>query len=378
MTDIDILKIDKDILDGFQAEADSVKKYEKNLVDIEACMKIKDLDSHVYNDLQKKKEQCELQIKMIQTKEQANFYIAESHEILSTYKNLLDTPMKLSFIGKKIKSSKEKDDSINQYITVANKYLVKKLPYITCDDNTKLKNKNKIICDNCKNSKDFSTLENNIYICLSCFAQKIIIKHVSSFNDTDRINISSKYCYDRKIHFRDTLNQYQGKQNCTINDKVYQDLEKEFESHYLLIGDKNTPKIERYKNITKEVIMIFLKDLDYTKHYENLNLIYYIITGNKPDDIGYLEDKLLADFDLLTEIYDKKYKDIVVIYGYDEYIRKNFIHTHFILFQLLFKYKHPCKKEDFSMLKTIDRITFHDVVTKYLFEELNWNYSPFM
>ena len=150
MTDIDILKIDKDILDAFQAEEDNVKKYEKNLADIEACMKIKDLDSHVYNDLQKKKEQFEIQLKMIQTKERVNFYIAESQEILSTYKNLLDTPMKLSFIGKKIKSSKEKDESINQYITVANKYLVKKLPYITCDENIKLK-KNKIVCDHCKN-----------------------------------------------------------------------------------------------------------------------------------------------------------------------------------------------------------------------------------
>jgi hypothetical protein len=113
---------------------------------------------------------------------------------------------------------------------------------------------------------------------------------------------------------------------------------------------------------------MFLKELEYTKHYENANLIHYNITGNKPDDIGYLEDSLLNDFDILTELYDKKFKHLD---------RKNFINTQYVLFQLLLRHKHPCNKDDFNILKTVDRKTFHDEICKSLFEELGWNFSPF-
>ena len=150
--------------------------------------------------------------------------------------------------------------------------------------------------------------------------------------------------------------------------KVYDDLEKQFELHHLLNGDKDTSKNVRFKNITKEHISLFLKELDYTKHYENINLIHYNLTGIKPDDIGYLEDKLLEDFDILTDLYDKNFKHID---------RKNFINTQYVLYQLLLRHKHPCTKEDFSILKTVDRKAFHDEVMKNLFEICGWNFSPF-
>ena len=41
--------------------------------------------------------------------------------------------------------------------------------------------------------------------------------------------------------------------------KIYEDLEVQFGLHYLLNGDKNTPKEEKFKNITKNHILIFLK-----------------------------------------------------------------------------------------------------------------------
>ena len=113
---------------------------------------------------------------------------------------------------------------------------------------------------------------------------------------------------------------------------------------------------------------MFLKELDYTKHYENATMIHYNMTGIKPDDIGHLEERLLEDFDLLTETYDKIFKNID---------RKNFINTSFVLFLLLSKYKHPCKKEDFSVLKTSERILFHDEITKVCFNHLGWSFKTF-
>jgi hypothetical protein len=159
--------------------------------------------------------------------------------------------------------------------------------------------------------------------------------------------------------------QDQGKQNSTIDQKVYDELEEQFQKHHLLIETEKT-KEGKFKNITKEHILMFLKDLGYHKHYENVNLVHYNLTGIKPDDIGYLEDKLLDDFDVLTSLYDKMFKNID---------RKNFINTQYVLYQLLVRHGHSCKKEDFTILKTMERKAFHDSIVKQLFTKLSWNFK---
>ena len=113
---------------------------------------------------------------------------------------------------------------------------------------------------------------------------------------------------------------------------------------------------------------MFLKELGYSNHYENVHLIHSTLTGIKPDDISHLEDQLLDDFDALTDLYDRKFKHLT---------RKNFINTQYVLYQLLLRHKHPCKKEEFIILKTIDRKLFHDEVCQELFTHLGWNSTPF-
>lgn len=360
MIEQDILNIDDMIHRNFKNEEKKLPEYEQKLQEIESSLQLKNLRPRVRNSLEKSKYELYKKIIDIKNSSTYNFYIIESIDLLDKYKTILKSPMKVSFIGKPVKNNKEKQKIINSYLNTAKKYI---------ELNIELpEKKEKIICNNCPNKKDFDIIDGNIYICIHCSAQQLVLKHISSYKDIDRINISSRYMYDRKVHFRDCINQYQGKQNSTIVQKVYDDLEKQFELHHLLIGDINTPKEIRFQNITKEHIGIFLKELDYTKHYENINLIHYNLTGIKPDDISHLEDKLLDDFDCLTELYDKIFKNID---------RKNFINTQYVLFQLLSRHKHHCVKENFTMLKTIDRKSFHDEVSKVLFEILGWNHNPY-
>ena len=166
--------------------------------------------------------------------------------------------------------------------------------------------------------------------------------------------------YDRKVHFRDCINQYQGKQSCIVEPEVLTALILEFEKHHLL----NPTPATRFAKITKEHVLMFLKVLGYNRHYENIHLIHSMITGKKPDNISHLEDVLLDDFDKLTDEYDKQFKNIN---------RKNFINTQYVLYQLLLRHKHPCKQEDFAVLKTVDRKSFHDEITQTLFASLGWN-----
>ena len=93
------------------------------------------------------------------------------------------------------------------------------------------------------------------------------------------------------------------------------------------------------------------------------------MTGKPPDDISHLEDALLNDFEVLAALYDEKFIKTKLI------DRKNFINTQYVLYQLLRRHKYPCKKEDFNILKTMDRKSFHDDVCSALFRHLNWNFS---
>ena len=361
MHDVDILKIDSDICKEFEGEINNIKEYEDKLKILEELLdKNNTLKFTIHNSIKEACVNLREKINICKSKEKLYFYRTESGELLEEYRHILQTPLKLNFIGKKVNNNKQKNEIIKKYLEVAKRYT--NVSSITATT------ENKISCDNCINRKNFDIIEDNTYICLECFSQQIILKQTSSYKDSDRINITTKYVYDRRVHFRDCINQYQGKQNSTIDPKVYSDLEQELEGHYLLSGDKNTSKEVRFKRVTKQHIMIFLKDLQYTKHYENLNLIYSNLTNKKLDDISYLEDKLLQDFDDLTELYDMMFKHID---------RKNFINTQYVLFQLLCRHKHSCDKEDFSILKTVDRKAFHDDICKILFEQLGWNHTPF-
>lgn len=359
---LDILSIDEKIRTNFQYQFNQIEKHKIRLLAIEDTLKDVNIKPRFHTNLEQSK--CEL-LRYIDNLEQQidyNFYIIKTTKLIDDYKNILKIPLKISFLGKQNKNNKDKQHIIQQYLLIASQYT-------TIDLAIENKSYDNIVCSNCQNKKDFDIIDHNTYICMKCYSQQTIMKHISSsYNDIDRINISSKYMYDRKVHFRDCIKQYQGKQNSFIPAKIYKNLEKQLERHHLLIPEGSNDPENRLKNVTKNHILLFLKELGYSNHYENVNLIHYTLTGIKPDDISYLEDQLLTDFDALTDLYDKEFKHIK---------RKNFINTQYVLYQLLCRHKHVCKKEEFIILKTIDRKFFHDEICKVLFEQLNWNHSPY-
>jgi hypothetical protein len=359
---IDILVIDNKIRSNFIKQKNNITVYENRLVEIEKSLSNNNISDKVKKSLEEHRTKLNDYINDIKNNIQYNFYVLKTVQLIEEYKKILDEPIKISFLGKPSKMSKEKQQIIKNYLEIVQKEYI-----VLENENIKNNNRNNsICCTNCNNKKDFDIIDNSIYICNNCFAQQNVFKYNSSYNDIDRINISSKYMYDRKVHFRDCMKQYQGKQNSTIVDKVYEELIVELSNHHLLI-DSDIKEI-KFKNVTKNHVLLFLKELGYSNHYENVHLIHYNLTGKKPADISHLEDKLLDDFDILTELYDKKYKDIN---------RKNFINTQYVLYQLLKRHKYECNKEEFVILKTIDRKFFHDEVCQNLFEHLGWNHTPF-
>jgi len=372
--EIDILNIDKSIREKWKLNDDHMKEIERQISEMNEILNDKSLSLHIVKDLNDQLHTLENEKKKcndFQTNTNLNFYIMEVTPILELYKQMLTQPKKISFMVKKDTDQQEVRSIVKNYLSILKQY---NIDYGDLDDIVSKNNKSPIKrkeCKKCKSSQDFVFNEyNNVEICELCGTQEEKSYKSSSYKDISRVNISNKYTYERRIHFKDCINQYQGKQNSTIDQKVYKDIEKQLELHGLIDNVPGIPKTARFAKVNKEHILLFLKETGHSKHYEDIVLIYYNITGKKIDDISHLEDKLMEDFDQISNVYDQKFKFTGKI------DRKSFINTQYVLFQLLRRHKYPCKREDFNMLKTLDRKSFHDDIVKEIFEHLNFNFTP--
>lgn len=360
MNDTDIITIHNQILKQFEYDKNNIENYKNQLEKYNITLN-SELSYRIKEKILSKKKELEIYLENIKNNNNYNYYLMETIDLIEEYKNILKQPVSMSFTGKKKKKNSKKKEIIKKFFKIANNYQNQQ-NYLL-----KSKSSNKLICNICK-SKDFDEIDNN-YICINCGNVIETDTQYSSYKDVERVNMVAKYTYDRKIHFRDCINQFQGKQNSTIPQEIYDNLTLQFKLHGLLIGDENTPVKKRFKKISKEHIYLFLKENGDSKYYEDVVLIHYNLTKKKPDDIAHLETKLLDDFDTLTQLYDKIYKKNQKIE------RKNFINTQYVLFQLLRRHKYPCKRKDFNILKTVDRKSFHDEICKNMFSILGWNFT---
>ena len=312
-----------------------------------------------------------------------NYYLIHSIPLLDKYKEISRKQVKIQFMGAVNAFSADNDMNtiIRDYLKLVKKYFPDEFfksnlhemeKYImTSPINTlplRLGGKKQQKCQACHIENMKIVNHDNNFVCEHCGFIYDSVTNDISFKDMDRVNISNKYQYDRRTHFKDCINQFQGKQNATIDPQVYKDLKEQFRLHHLIPESyEDIPKEMAFEKITKEHVMLFLKETEHTKHYEDVVLIHHQLTGKQPPDISHLENQLLHDFDELTTLYDKLYRN-------NE--RKNFINTQYVLFQLLKRHHYPCKKEDFNILKTIDRKYFHDTIMQELFEVLGWNINP--
>lgn len=312
------------------------------------------------------------------TFETFNFYLLQAIPLLDEFTEIKRSLKKLSFFSNKQDNEtkiKQIQKIIISYMEIVkmyfpqmyNKYWINNEDKNIKTSKRKLNNNNITTCSYCDSKNEMFTFVENQIVCKNCGqVQQTINENLLSFRDIERVNIGSKYSYDRRVHFRECIKRYQGKQNVNIDSKIFEELKSQF-VHYQLIPEnyETLSKKEAFEKVERKHILLFLKELGYSKYYEDIVYIYHHITGKEIPDISHLENDLLLDFDTLVDLYDKTFKTD----------RKNFINNQYVLFQLLKKYKYNCKKEDFNFLKTNDRKLYHDTVCQQLFEKLGWNFK---
>ncbi len=312
-----------------------------------------------------------------------SMYNLGSDDIINTYKKYLEKPQVSSFIGKNEgKNDKTVFDIIFKYnnifqdlkekttIVLSQKmeYYFKKYiknrfkttykmfnPFdekvfeITYKE-AKKTNKKVKYCDCFDKSED---LNGNI-ICRNCGNIYNDIEDNNNYNDYSRVNIVQRYHYEKKCHFRDTINQYQGKQNRYIPEKVYSDVKYMINMHGLSL-----------EKLTINHINSFLKETGNFKYYEDKQLIYSNIVGKNKPDISKYEKGLYEDFDKLVTVFLK-------IKGK----RKNFLNSHYVLRQLLLKQGVKIPDDHLNSLSTPARLKEHDEFYEKCCDILGWNFTP--
>jgi hypothetical protein len=309
-----------------------------------------------------------------------HFYFLDTAELIQEYKQTLQTPIKVDFLSNQPATLREsnpgKQAIISKYIEQVKDIRDYSISTIVDDlqltrppesHSAALKDQTCALCQSTHitESTDFA----GVMICLECGNQENTLNLANSIrlnhNDSKRVNICSKYSYDKKSHFLNCINQYQGKHKSGIEPDILQLIEKELE-RYNLIDHTKRNRRGKYQNVTKEHIFLFVKELKLTKCYGDINLIHHLITGRPLNDISHLTEKLLQDFDQFVQQHHKQFPN--------EFERKNFNYQH-LLYQLLMRHKYPCNPTEFNFLKTIDRKYYHDEICRTIFENLGWNYS---
>ena len=126
---------------------------------------------------------------------------------------------------------------------------------------------------------------NDYYVCDTCCKISTIIE-----NSDRSPNRTSNY--DRKTNFREYISRYQARQDVLIDKRPY---EKYLLRHY---GDLS--------KVTKKQIFHMLINLGKENQVKHIHLIHYEITGVPPNNIDYLEEGLMHDFEVLMRLYDDK------------------------------------------------------------------------
>jgi len=177
-------------------------------------------------------------------------YSVNINDVIKSYKKLIQTSTKQSFIGKTKNEGTEEHQLCVDDFTQRVKQMFPEsiLTEIFKDIKEDQDSKNNKETKKEKNRRiHVDTVKRNTHYCSSCESELVssVCENCGNvetenfdseitYDDTTRINVNKQFKYEKRCHFRDTINQYQGKQNKHIPSHVYDSLYEAIEKEGLL------------------------------------------------------------------------------------------------------------------------------------------------
>ena len=214
-------------------------------------------------------------------------------------------------------------------------------------------------CKKCKEDNFEIDSKNGVIICTNCGSCEQHYDYSANgmnYSDSTHIEtVSQPFSYQRKNHFREWLNQLQGKEVTVIPDTVIN----------LVLLEIKKERITNSDDITSERIKKYLKKLKLNKYYEHIPNLISKITNKSPLTITKdFEEVLLELFDKIQEPFKKHCpKD-----------RKNFLSYSYTLHkfcQLLGKDEYLIY---FPLLKSREKLFEQEKIWRGICDDLKWKF----
>jgi len=277
------------------------------------------------------------------------FYFVEIRNILKEYVHLMQMPTNNSFFQKQDNGNHaiEKQNIIKSFWEVYNVY---KNHCQTLKPNIIIKQSDVNECHHCHSNTAYF-YDETVTVCYNCMSERIYFLP-SSTSDTIRSN--NKYIYDRNQHFRDCIIRFQGKQKNNIPNDIIENIRKTLDSY-------------RITNISLSHVCMILKNLGYSKYYEDYVLIHHLITGKIPMNISHLEEQLLQEFDIIN----------MELKLFKELNNKNF-NTQYMLYLLLKHHNVEVDPDHLILVKSNERKLLTDKICRNIFKSLGWKFNSIL
>ena len=240
----------------------------------------------------------------------------------------------------------EKSDLVDQYLSITNKYYVKKIEQEI----------NNEICYRCNNPL-ICLQQDAIMICSNCGYQELLLVEQNRPILKQNTKDTSHFSYKRINHFREWCNQVQGKESTDIPNDVFEKI----------LNEIKKEKIMDTKKITYSKMREILKRLRINKYYEHINYIINRINGiPTPQFSPELEEKLCSMFrDIQGPFLKHCPKD-----------RKNFLSYSYVLYKFFQILGLTEYLKFFPLLKSREKLYIQDQIWKKICEELNYKVIP--
>jgi len=345
-SEYNIFQIDAKIKDSLKGKMDDISKYISNL------NIIKWINQHSPDSVDKVLSKHDIHLLRrtildIEYETEYGYYIYQTSDLLDEYRRLISQNQTRSFV----RSTTTKDTNIHNKTHIIQNYLRIARKYI--DIGMMYHKTSKMVC--LCGSTEFKLEDDNLYTCMatSCGIQLELLDDSPSFKDTDRINMCSKYVYSLKGHFVDAISRFQGTQNTTINESVYETLKREIKLHNI-----------KMENVTRDHVYMFLSENKLTKHNEDVALIHSVLTGHTlPNITEYIPD--------LMDLFDQEemaYQEV------KDPSRVNSLNVNYKLCKLLQKLGYQTDKNDFFFLKTATALQEHENIWEQICNKLGWEF----
>ena len=193
-------------------------------------------------------------------------------------------------------------------------------------------------------------------VCTACGHCTRVIENSMQCSTHDQVQYTTKYEYKRTNHFKEWLDNYQGRESMVVPDEQLDLVVSEFRKH----------RWTEPTDVTPVRVRAILRKLRLPKLDEHTQQIIGRLTGIHRSLTHEQEQQLLLHFEMLQEPFE----------AVKPANRKNFPSYSYILHQLCVLLGYDHLTQDFGLLKSRCKLKELDVLWREICRENGWRFPP--